>query len=81
MKALIVAAAVLGTACSGALAQQYDSNSAKKYAPGQRQDNPGEAKKYAPGQRQKEPGQAKKYAPGQQQQTPNTTTGRGGTYR
>ena len=81
MKALILAVTVLGIAPSGALAQQYDSNSAKRYAPGQRQDNPGEAKKYAPGQRQKEPGQAKKYAPGQQQKSPDTTTGRGGTYR
>jgi hypothetical protein len=82
MKALILAAAVLGTACSGALAQnQYNNDSAKRYAPGQRQNEPGQAKKYAPGQRQKEPGQAKRYAPGQQQKTPDTTTGRGGTYR
>jgi hypothetical protein len=38
---------------------------AKKYAPGQKQTEPGEAKKFAPGQKQKTPGGAKKFAPGQ----------------
>ena len=79
MKALILATAVLGMAASGALAQQYN-DSAKKFAPGQRQVYPGEAKKFAPGQRQKERGQAKKFAPGQQQKSP-TTTGRGSRSR
>jgi len=81
MKALIMAVAVLGMASSSAVAQQYNNDSAKRYAPGQRQTYPGQAKKYAPGQRQKEPGQAKRYAPGQQQNSPATTTGRGGMSR
>jgi hypothetical protein len=80
MKALIVAVAVLAMASSGTLAQ-YNNDSAKRYAPGQRQAYPGQAKKYAPGQTQKEPGQAKRYAPGQQQNSPATTTGRGGMSR
>jgi hypothetical protein len=75
MKIAILTAAVLAMAPSLAMAQASD-NSAKRYAPGQLQKNPGDAKKYAPGQRQKEPGQAKKYAPGQRQKHPETT-GRG----
>jgi len=73
--------AVLGLAMSPALAQQQPDNSAKQYAPGQKQKEPGDAKKFAPGQKQKEPGQAKDFAPGQQQNTPGTTGSgsRGGT--
>jgi hypothetical protein len=74
MRIALLTAAVLALAVPPVLAQQQPDNSAKQYAPGQRQKEPGDAKKFAPGQKQKEPGQAKKYAPGQQQ---NTTTGSG----
>jgi hypothetical protein len=70
MKIAILTAVVLAMAGSVAMA-----GSAKRYAPGQLQKNPGDAKKYAPGQRQKEPGQAKTLAPGQQQKK-ETTGGR-----
>jgi hypothetical protein len=85
MKVAILAATVLALSGSPLLAQQT-KDSAKEYAPGQRQKEPGDAKKFAPGQRQNEPGQAKEYAPGQQQKdsgqnTRGTTSGRGGSTR
>ena len=64
MRTLALLFAVLTLSINGATAESQGST-AKKYAPGQRQDQPGEAKKYAPGQKQKKPGQAKTYAPGQ----------------
>ena len=60
MRSLILASAVVGLLVSPATAEP-----AKKYAPGQKQSEPGQAKKYAPGQKQKTPGGAKTYAPGQ----------------
>jgi hypothetical protein len=78
LKIAILATAMFAIAASPTLAQ-VSNNSAKKYAPGQRQDYPGQAKKYAPGQKQMYPGQAKKFAPGQQRMP--ETTGRGSTNR
>jgi hypothetical protein len=60
---LILLGAVFGLALTAISAQ---SESAKRFAPGQKQTEPGQAKKFAPGQKQKQPGQAKKFAPGQQ---------------
>jgi len=65
MRTLALLCALLMLSIGGATAESQGST-AKKYAPGQRQAEPGQAKKYAPGQRQMKPGQAKKYAPGQQ---------------
>jgi hypothetical protein len=78
LKIAILATAMLSMAASPTLAQ-VSNNSAKKYAPGQQQNYPGQAKKYAPGQQQKYPGQAKKFAPGQEKMP--ETTGRGGANR
>jgi hypothetical protein len=64
MRTLALLCTALLLSIGGASAESQGST-AKKYAPGQRQDQPGEAKKYAPGQKQKKPGQAKTYAPGQ----------------
>jgi hypothetical protein len=77
MKIVIAAAAVFGLLTVPLLAAE-SGTTAKRYAPGQKQNYPGEAKKFAPGQKQHYPGEAKKYAPGQKQNSP-TTTGRGGT--
>ena len=77
MKPIAIAGVAVALTMVPAMAAQ---NSAKKYAPGQRQQEPGQAKKFAPGQRQKQPGQAKKFAPGQQKND-GTTIGRGGTPR
>lgn len=60
MRSFILAAAV-----AGLLVSPTGAEPAKKYAPGQKQTEPGQAKKYAPGQKQKKPGDAKTYAPGQ----------------
>jgi hypothetical protein len=63
-------AAVLATP-GVALAQLKNQPGQSEYAPGQRQKEPGQAKKYAPGQleqqfdKDKQPG-AKEYAPGHQ---------------
>ena len=65
MRSLIVFGIVAGLSLSPVMAEP--SNSAKDFAPGQKQKEPGDAKKFAPGQKQKEPGDAKKFAPGQQQ--------------
>ena len=62
MRFLIFLGAAVGLILTSMSAQ---SESAKRFAPGQKQTEPGQAKKFAPGQKQKEPGQAKKFAPGQ----------------
>ena len=78
MKITALAAAALLLGVPVAMAQSgnmSNTNSASKYAPGQRQHSPGQAREFAPGQRQKYPGQASQFAPGHEKN--RSTTGAG----
>jgi hypothetical protein len=82
MKITTLAAAALLLGVPVAMAQSgtmSNTNSASKFAPGQRQNSPGQAREFAPGQRQKHPGQASQFAPGHEKN--RTTTGAGGRTR
>jgi hypothetical protein len=84
MKITTVAVAALLLGAPVAMAESgtmNNSNSASKFAPGQRQKSPGQARQFAPGQRQKHPGQASQFAPGHEKKQNHTTTGAGGRMR
>jgi hypothetical protein len=71
MKTIFLAAALIGLTISPVSAQtgKSDAPGASRYAPGQKQNYPGEAKDFSPGQKQKNPGDAKNFAPGQKHKT------------
>jgi hypothetical protein len=78
IKVTTLAAAAVLLGAPVAIAQSgtmSNTNSASKYAPGQRQTTPGQARDFAPGQRQKHPGQASQFAPGHEKN--KSTTGAG----